>query len=269
MVLRSAELSDVQRIGPTDPRLSRSLECGVTVLQCFSGSRQVLGIADLANMTGMTRSTTHRYVITLVILGYLEATSKRKYRLSSAASDPGMAKLGTIRRDLSRDLSVEVALEDLRNELGYTVSMGVLDRTLVLYVYRLFGHRPGQHVIDQDLGVGANVPLYCTALGKVLLASLTAAERRELLASLHLVPYGSKSITTKGKLVAELDRVSAQEVIISDEEFICGARSIAVLVPGSGCEGPLAIEVTVTSESYTVDQLVKSVLGLSWVRHAG
>jgi len=69
--------------------------------------------------------------------------------------------------------------------------MGVLDESRVLYLYRFFGHRIGQYAIDMDFRVRACVPVYCTALGKVLAASIADADRRELLAGLDFVPCGS------------------------------------------------------------------------------
>jgi IclR family pca regulon transcriptional regulator len=238
-----------------DPRLSRSLEYGVAMVECFGGARQTLGIAELADIIGTSRSTTHRYAVTLVALGYLEQGPERRYRLSRGAADPGMAALGAIRRDLS----AAAALEGLRDELGYTVSMGILDRACVTYVHRLFGHRLGQYAIDRDLAAGASVPAYCTAVGKVLLASLPAAEREQLLAGLHLIPHGPRSITTKRELEGELDRIRAQDAVVSDEEFVLGGRSIATLLARPSGEAPLAIEVSVPAEAYTVNQLAKNV----------
>ncbi len=238
-----------------NPRYSRSLEYGAAILECFSSERRELGIADLANLVGLSRSTTHRYAVTLVTLGYLEQNSKRKYRLAARAGAPGAAAISAVRQSAR----AREVLEELRDDTGYTVSMGVLDRTCVVYVYRLFGHRLGQYAIDRDLGVGANVPVYCTALGKVLLASVSEAERRELLAGLHLVPHGPRTILDRDQLVAELERISLREAVISDEEFVGGARSIAAFVPQSHEELPLAIEVTVPSSAYTVAQLVKEI----------
>jgi DNA-binding MarR family transcriptional regulator len=60
-----------------EPRYSQSLERGLAILGCFSPERPVLGIADIADELGMSRSTTHRYVITLVALGYLEQGASR------------------------------------------------------------------------------------------------------------------------------------------------------------------------------------------------
>lgn len=238
-----------------DPRKSRSLEYGLAILESFSDEHQTLGIAEMADIVGMSRSTAHRYAITLVTLGRLEQDPKRKYRLSARAAEPGSAAIEAIRRQVRAG----VALQELRDEIGYTVSMGVLDGSRVVYVYRLFGHRPGQYAIDMDLRVGVNVPVYCTALGKVLVASVSDAERRELLAGLDLVPHGPGSIMVKSRLAAELDRISVRDAVISDEELVGGARSIAALVPRPRGKHPLAIEVTVPSNAYTVAQLAKAI----------
>ena len=238
-----------------DPRLSRSFEYSVAVLESFSRERRPLGISELANIMGLSRPTTHRYAVTLVALGYLEQDDKRRYRLSTRAAGPGRSAIGAVRRQVS----AQVALEDLRDKVGYTVSMGVLDRNRVVYVHRLFGHRRGQYAIDMDLGVGASVPVYCTALGKVLLASVSDAERRELLEGLQLVPHGPNSVVAKSDLADELGRMNVREPAVSDEELIAGSRSVAVLVPRPAGEYPLAIEVTVPSGDYTAKQLLDEV----------
>lgn len=239
----------------TDPRLSRSLEYGIAILESFSREYQALGIAEMADIVGISRSTTHRYAITLVALGYLEQDDKRKYRLSAQATGPGSAAIGAIRNAAP----ALMALKELRDEVGHTVSMGVLDGDRVLYVYRLLSHRTGQYAIDMDLGVGAHIPVYCTAMGKVLLASISDAQRRELLAGLELVPYGPRSVTAKSKLTAQLDRIRTREAVVSDEELFEGARSIAVLVPRPANEHPLALEVTVPSSAYSAKQLLAEI----------
>lgn len=238
-----------------DPRLSRSLEYGVAIIESFSGGRQTLGIADLADLIGISRSTTHRYAMTLVALGYLEQDSRRKYRLAQRAADPGGAAIGAIRQELM----ARGALEQLRDETGHTVSVGVLNGARVIYVYRLLAHGVGQYAVDRDLGVGASIPAYCSALGKVLLASISDAERRELLANIKLKPLGPNTIEEREELAAELDRISTRGVVVSDEELCAGSRSIAALVPRPRSEHPAAIDVTVPSSAYTVEQLRKRI----------
>jgi IclR family transcriptional regulator, pca regulon regulatory protein len=244
------------RVRPdADPRLSRSLEYGVAILESFSGGRQTLGIADIADAVGVSRSTTHRYAMTLVALGYLEQNSKRKYRLAQHAADPGRAAIGAIRREVA----ARTVLEELREQTGHTVSMGVLDGARVIYVHRLLAHGIGQYSADHDLGVGADIPAYCSALGKILLASISEAERRELLGTVKLEPHGPNTIEERDELAAELDRISTRGVVVSDEELFAGSRSIAALVPRPRSKHPAAIEVTVPSAVYTVEQLRKRV----------
>ncbi|HEY3971307.1 MAG TPA: IclR family transcriptional regulator [Solirubrobacteraceae bacterium] len=252
----SGEKDGASRVrSAADPRLSRSLEYGVAVLEAFSGGRQTLGIADIADIVGVSRSTTHRYAMTLVALGYLEQDSRRKYRLARHAADPGGAAIGTIRREMA----ARAVLEELREKTGHTVGMGVLNGARVTYVHRLFAHGAGQYVADHDLGVGASIPAYCSALGKVLLASISDAERRELLGRIELKPLAPNTIEERDRLVAELDRISTREVVVSDEELFTGVRSIAVLVPRPRSEHPAAIEVTVPSSVYTVEQMRKRI----------
>jgi hypothetical protein len=65
-----------------DPRLSRSLLRGLSLLGCFGPDRRERGIVEMAGELGMSASTAHRYAVTLVALGLLErCPDSRKYRL--------------------------------------------------------------------------------------------------------------------------------------------------------------------------------------------
>jgi hypothetical protein len=65
-----------------DPRLSRSLMRGLSILTCFGPDGGARGIVELAGDLSMSPSTAHRYALTLVELGLLErCPDTRKYRL--------------------------------------------------------------------------------------------------------------------------------------------------------------------------------------------
>jgi IclR family pca regulon transcriptional regulator len=135
--------------------------------------------------------------------------------------------------------------------------MGVLCGDRVVYVYRLFGHRRGQFAADRSLESGASVPSYCTALGKVLLAALSAPERERLLAELELEPQGPNALLDPRRLTAAIERIGAGEVVLDDEEQLAGARSVAVLVPGARGALTFAIEVTAPAGACSASRLVK------------
>jgi hypothetical protein len=68
-------------VDAADPRLSRSLLRGLSLLSCFGPDGAERGIIEIAEDLGMSPSTTHRYASTLVELGLLERCPKtRKYR---------------------------------------------------------------------------------------------------------------------------------------------------------------------------------------------
>ena len=83
-------------LGASDPRLSRSLLRGLSLLTCFGHDGAARGIVELAHDAGMSPSTAHRYASTLVELGLLERDPKtRKYRLPGSP-EPGPAGCGWI-----------------------------------------------------------------------------------------------------------------------------------------------------------------------------
>src|SRR3984957_9109790 len=133
-----------------EPRYSQSLERGLAILSCFTPKRPVLGIADIADELGMSRSTTHRYVITLLALGYLEQGASRKYRLGLRVTDLGMSALNST----GLREHAQPYLEELRQRSSYTVSLGVLDGPEILYVdqARSFRRGPGQSNVDARTG---------------------------------------------------------------------------------------------------------------------
>ncbi len=68
-----------------DPRFSRSLVRGLSILTCFAPDGQARGIVELAEDLTMSASTAYRYANTLVELGLLERCPRtRKYRPAGA-----------------------------------------------------------------------------------------------------------------------------------------------------------------------------------------
>jgi IclR family pca regulon transcriptional regulator len=210
-----------------ETRYSQSLERGLALLGCFTPEAASLGIADMADRTGMSRSTTHRYVITLVKLGYLEqpASGGRKYRLGTPVSDIGMSALNML---LFR-IRGHSYLEDLRREVSHTVNAGVLQDGDVVIVDRLRGFR-GYAKLKLDLGPGSRLPAYCTSMGKLLLAHLSTDEQKVMLKDRHLVKNTRNTITDKDSLLRELEQIHKVGFAINDEEFVAGVHSIAMPV---------------------------------------
>ncbi len=235
-----------------EARYSQSLERGLAILRVFTPERPILGIADIADELGMSRSTTHRYVITLAALGYLEQGDSRKYRLGLRATDLGMAALDcTGLRQHSHPL-----LEELRRRTSYTVNMAVLDGPEILYVDRARSFRRGQIKIDLGLGLGSRLPAYCTAMGKLLLAYLPEHEQHNMIAELKLSKRGPNTITSKRLLRSELEQVRQESFAINDQELAPGLSSISAPVRSDAGEVIAAVNMAAHTSMISLEELV-------------
>ncbi len=237
-------------------RYSQSLQAGLAVLRCFRADRRVRGIADVGDETELGRSTTHRYMTTLATLGYVEHTLSSKYRLAPQAANLGRVVLDSQPvRQCSRE-----RLLGLREQTGYAVSLGVLEGTEVLYLERLPSYARGQFELDlgaHGLRVGCRAPAYCTAMGKLLLASLPEPEQRKRIASLKLTRQGPRSIATKTVLREELQRIQATGLALSDRELTKALLSIAAPIRDSNGAAVAALAVEAPTAAVTPEDLLR------------
>jgi IclR family pca regulon transcriptional regulator len=239
-----------------EPRYSQSLARGLAILTCFTPERPALGIADIADEQGMSRSTMHRYVTTLEVLGYLEQGTSRKYRLGLRVSDLGMSVLNSLGlREHSHP-----CLQALRERTRYTASLAVLDGTDVRYVGCAHGLRRGQHEIDLGLKPGSKLPAYCTALGRALLAHLPEDEQSERIARIEsLAKRGPNTITSKSALRRELEQVLEAGLAVDDEELAAELYAIAAPVRDGDGRVVAAAGLAVPASTTSLEQLVSTL----------
>lgn len=251
---RTTDRTDAEWSIPSlrEPRYSQSLERGLAILGAFTPERPVLGIADIADELGMSRSTTHRYVITLVALDFLEQGASRKYRLGLRVTDLGMSALNsTGLREHARP-----SLEGLRQRSTFTVGLAVLDEQELLFLDRARSFRRGEARIDLNLRPGSRLPAYCTALGKVLLANLPEDEQRRLVQSMTLKRHGPNTITGKKVLLAELEQILEEGIATSDQELAKGLHCIAAPVLTESHEVVAAVSLSAHVSTISPEELV-------------
>ena len=204
--------------------MSQSLERGLAILGAYSAERQLLGVAEIADALEMSRPTAHRYASTLTALGFLEQGARRKYKLAPRASDVGRSVL----RATGLPQRARPYLAALRDKVGYTASLAILDGGDIVYAARAYSHRAGQFEADNGRRFGSRVPASCTALGKALVAGLPKQEALAWTKATMLTPAGPNAIVKKAAFRAELDRVRNEGLAINDRELVAGAVALAV-----------------------------------------
>jgi len=117
-------------------------------------------------------------------------------------------------------------LQRLVDDIGETCNFTMLDGSEVVYLDRVETAWP----LRMNLQPGSRVPLHCSASGKLFLAMLSRAQRAKLLDNLPLHRYTENTITGRGKLELELERIRRNKTSTDNEEYLTGLVCVAVPV---------------------------------------
>lgn len=204
----------------------QTLERGLAVISAFAGRGPLLSVAELAELTELSKPTIRRIALTLERLGYAR-TSDGRFALTPKVLGLGYAYLSSVRlTDVARPV-----MEELTDELKVGTSLAALDGREVVYIDRLQRGR----VTSVNLAVGTRLPAHATAMGHVLLASLPATELDQYLAAGPLAPLTERTITDPDDLRERLEMVRQRGWDAVDQELEIGRRSAAVpVVDGEG-----------------------------------
>jgi IclR family transcriptional regulator, KDG regulon repressor len=211
------ETQDRQRVGV------QSLGRAFAILEAIARHRDGIGLADLTRIVGLHNSTTFHLAKTMVSLGYLRQEKETKrYRIgrplfalaASALDEIEMVNLAT------------PVLEELSRKTGESSHFAVRMGDAVVVIARTGG--PGAFQLADRVGVVR--PAHCTALGKVILASLSEDQLRRFLDRVELKPSTEKSITDVRTLLREIAEVRYTGVAYDEGEFNLEVRCVAVPV---------------------------------------
>lgn len=201
----------------------------------------------------MHKGTTHRYVSTLVALGYLKQGKDRKYRLTLGVTRLGLSALSAA----PLEDHAHPYMQDLANGCGYTISLAVLDGPQILYLDRVHSTRHRQDPDELDLHPGSQLPVHCTALGKVLLAHLPEPEQAKLMRTLKLSRETANTTTGKQALREEIQHAAVEGMAVNDQELAPGQRAIAVPIRSAEDEAIAALAMTANTTTITLANLAE------------
>lgn len=208
-----------------EARRSLSVERAFALLDRVADARhEGIALSELAGMVPSAKSTTHRYVATLLDIGALR-------RDEFGRLHPGVrlvALAGAFLGDNDLRRASAPILQDLVDLTRETAHLGVRVGSSMVYIDKVESSR-SVRLVSQ---IGARVAVHCSAMGKAALAHVTAEERLSLLA-LPLEKRTKNTITGEA-LVEELGRIRQVGYAIDDEENELGVRCLAAPVHANG-----------------------------------
>jgi IclR family pca regulon transcriptional regulator len=208
----------------TDPSFMTSLARGLAVIKAFSDHRRAMTIAQLSQKTGIPRAAVRRCLYTLKQLGYADSEANNFFL------KPGILALGyAFLSSTPLTVAAQPYLTELSHRLKESCVLAVLDQNEVMYVARSHTSR----VLSLALNTGSRLPAYCTAIGRVLLAGLSANQLDRYFSSVVLTPHTERTVVSEQKLRDILFEVRRRGFAVVEEELEIGLRSIAVPVRGA------------------------------------
>ncbi len=199
---------------------------GLAVIECFDETHGRLTIAQVAEMTRLSRAAARRCLLTLQRLGYAEFDGKF-FSLTPRVLRLGYAYLA------SSELPqlIQPFLEKVSEATDESCSASILDGNEILYIARSARKR----IMTVDLGVGTRLPAYCTSMGRVLLAALDPAEAMTRLQASERRALTAYTRTRVEEIMSTLSAAREQGFCVIDQELEVGLVSIAVpLIDSTG-----------------------------------
>ncbi len=207
------------------PEISRrtynitALQRGLALLQLFSNSPQGLTAKRVAERSRLPVSTVHRFLTNLETAGFLNCGNEGVYHLGVACFAIGQAALGQL--DIRR-VSLPY-LQELNRQTRETIHLTVRHGLSAVYVEKL----DSMEQLRIYSRIGAAVPLYCTAVGKVIIAYMPVEERKSLLSQVVFKRFTPNTVGNLQELDAQLNRIRKQGYACDLEEHELHIRCVA------------------------------------------
>ncbi|WP_027945186.1 IclR family transcriptional regulator [Amycolatopsis taiwanensis] len=216
----------------SDDRANNSVAKALRVLEALADASPSLRLGEIAGQADVSKTTAHRILATLVTEGYADA-SEGRYTIGNRL------RALAARAQANEASGIEAILRTLQQDTGLTVHLAVLSGEHATYT----------HTVDPPAAwriatfTGMQVPLHCTAAGKVMLAALGSGERSTLLRKTGLAARTPNTITDHKALEEQLEAVRNRGWATDYEERELALCSLAAPVLDSSGYPLAAVEV--------------------------
>jgi DNA-binding IclR family transcriptional regulator len=192
-----------------DSRIIHSLDKGLFLLEIVEEAERPLSLHDLWLKLKWDKATVHRLLVTLERRGYLLRDSVTRLYAS-------------LTRNFDLQTVTRPHLEKVARETTETTHLAIPVGSDIVFIDRVGSREP----LSVTTLIGAREPMYCTALGKAILAFVESAELKELVRP-PLKRFTRKTATSLAELRRILKPVAAAGYAVDDGEYADGIRCIA------------------------------------------
>lgn len=227
-----AEVAPKPAAVPGTALLSKALN----ILESIGEANGRLRINDVMAQTGYAKPTLYRILAALSSRGFVQVDPRdNAYKLG-----PRFTELSGVIAEHSNLIAVSSEpIRKLFDKYGESVSLGVLSGHSNQLVARI-----DAQTAPTQTQIGEKRPLYCTALGKILLAMQSSATVSRIVSEIDFQPLTRNTITDPAVFMTELEAVRLRGFSFDDEEILEGHRCVAVPVQNGNREVVAAISIS-------------------------
>lgn len=229
------------------PYQLHSLDRAVSVLEVLGESDTPLSLAEICERMSLPKTTAHRSLMVLERSALIERTSENRFYLGLKLYELGNRAVEQV------DLRSRVYphFRRLSLQVGETVHLGVLQKTSVVYLDKA---EPNRRVCMSSK-TGSTNPVYCTSLGKAMLAFQSPERIEQIVAKIKFVRHTRKTLLTADSLLKALERVRRRGYAVDDEEIELGVRCIGAPVFDENRQPIAAVSISGPTSRITVQSV--------------
>ncbi|HEY4066368.1 MAG TPA: IclR family transcriptional regulator C-terminal domain-containing protein [Burkholderiaceae bacterium] len=230
-----------------------SLHKGLEVLCAFNRQHTRMTVSEMAQRTGASPASARRSLLTLQSLGFLEGDGKH-FWMAPKSLLVAQAFLS------SRPMPAlaQPLLDGLSERSRQSSSIAQLLDTDAIIVARSTARRS----LSTGLGIGSRLPGYCSAVGRVLLGSLSDRALRSVLQSSRIEKLTAHTVVEPSQVLMRIDAARQCGFATCDEELEIGVRSMAVPVFSHDGTTVAALSISVRAERLSMGELRDEMLPL-------
>ena len=216
--------------------LVQSVLRALSILELLD-ERGELGVTEISESLNLDKSTAFRLVSTLRHSQFIvQNPANSKYANSYKLFELGQNVLH------QTDLIAKAYpyMREISMRTGETVNLAIHEGMEVVYVEKI----ETEDIVKISMSIGQRRPMYCTAVGKAILAYLPEPQRQDLASRFDFKPFTPTTIRDKQSLLNILTKVRADGYALDDQEHWPGIRCVAAPLLNGREEAVAAISVS-------------------------
>jgi len=211
-----------------------SLARGIQLLKLLA-VRGTMSLSEISGELGIDRSGCHRYLLTFRDLGLVTKTENSKYILTTGIFEIAVSYLNR----LGLRQGIRPYMEELAETYKEAINLGVKDGNEVVFLDKISSRQDYR----AEISVGTRHPLYCTALGKALIAFRPDKEQKEYLRANEFKRFTATTISNSRDFEKELRLIRERGFTIDDGEYRSELTGVGAPILDSSGYAVLSISV--------------------------